>query len=50
MKSHILIGLILLFLSACASQNGVTVKQNGQKNEREDQLAQVLDAHSSRIR
>jgi|GEM_PF-3527272 uncharacterized protein YcfL len=50
MKSHILIGLILLFLSACASKNGVAFKQNGQQIEREDQLAHVLDAHSSRIR
>jgi len=50
MKSHILIGLILLFLSACASKNGVTFNQNGQQNENGDQLAHVLDAQSSRIR
>ena len=50
MKTHILIGLILLLLSACASKNGVTFNQNGQQIEKGDHLANVLDAQSSRIR
>jgi uncharacterized protein YcfL len=50
MRTHILIALMALVISACASKRDVASSQNDQRNYDETQHAQMIDGGAYRIR